>query len=95
MALAENELEATEHFRSKGFSIICTGLEGTPLYKAELTRPIFLLIGGEKRGLSARVLEQADTVITIPYGRKFKQALDTTSATAVLAFEVMRQRSYG
>lgn len=95
MALAESEMAAVEHFRAKGFNIVCTGLDGTPLYKADLTKPVFLLIGGEKRGLSAKVLEQADTVLTIPYGRKFKQALDTTSATAVLAFEVMRQRSYG
>lgn len=94
MALAEDELAAVKHFRARNFNIVCTGLDATPLFEAELSKPIFLLIGGEKRGLSAAVLAQADTVLTIPYGRKFKQALDTTSATAVLAFEVMRQRGY-
>jgi tRNA G18 (ribose-2'-O)-methylase SpoU len=39
------------------------------------------------------VLQQADLQLRIPYGGDFQQALDITSATAILAFEVLRQRA--
>ena len=53
---------------------------------------LFVLIGGEKRGVTRSFLERADLVLHIPYGRGFKQSLGTTAAAAILAFEVMRQR---
>ena len=52
-----------------------------------------MLIGGEKRGVTRSFLERADLVLHIPYGRSFKQSLGTTAAAAILAFEVMRQRT--
>ena len=39
------------------------------------------------------VLQEADLQLRIPYGGDFRHALDITSATAILAFEVMRQRA--
>jgi tRNA C32,U32 (ribose-2'-O)-methylase TrmJ len=46
---------------------------------------------GERRGLTA-ALVLCDVLLTIPYGRDFSAELDVTSSTAILAFEVMRQR---
>jgi 23S rRNA (guanosine2251-2'-O)-methyltransferase len=94
MAVAETTEDAIRHFKARGFTIACTGLNGMPHFQADLRQPIFMIIGGEKRGISASVLKQADMVLTIPYGRDFRQALDTTSATAALAFEVLRQRKF-
>lgn len=93
IALAETALEAARFFRAHGLTIVCTTKEkSTPLYQADLTVPILLVIGGEKRGITRSFLDQADLRLEIPYGRPFPQSLDTASAVAVLAFEVMRQR---
>jgi len=51
-----------------------------------------LVLGGEKRGITRLYLAQADLVLEIPYGRRYVQSLGTTAATAVFAFEAMRQR---
>jgi 23S rRNA (guanosine2251-2'-O)-methyltransferase len=62
------------------------------LYEADLTTPLFLVVGGEKRGVTRSFADMADLRLKIPYGREFRQSLGTTPAAAILAFEVMRQR---
>ncbi len=93
VAVADDPQQALDVFRARGLAIACAAVErARPVYDADLTGPLFLLIGGEKRGIHKSLLQQADMRLRIPYGRAFRQALDTASATAVLAFEVMRQR---
>jgi 23S rRNA (guanosine2251-2'-O)-methyltransferase len=94
MARAAAE-EALSFFKGRGFRCLATAKEGKSksLYSASLQGAIFMLIGGEKRGLTAMALAQCDELINIPYGRAFEPSLDVTSSTAVLAFEVMRQRT--
>jgi 23S rRNA (guanosine2251-2'-O)-methyltransferase len=93
-AIAETAEDAAAFFRARGLAVATTGQTrgAVSLYAADLTRPLFVLIGGEKRGVTRSFLERADLVLHIPYGRGFKQSLGTTAATAILAFEVMRQR---
>jgi len=62
------------------------------IYDADLTVPLLLVIGGEKRGITRSFEDQADLRLAIPYGSAFDQSLGTAPATAVLAFEVLRQR---
>ena len=65
------------------------------IYDADLTVPLLLVIGGEKRGITRSFEDQADLRLAIPYGSAFDQSLGTAPATAVLAFEVLRQRGRG
>lgn len=92
-ARAEAE-EALAFFKPRGFRCLATAKSGKSqsLYTMDLRGSVFLLIGGERRGLSAAVLAQCDALVSIPYGRNFDAALDVTSSTAALAFEAMRQR---
>ena len=87
-------LEAVEHCSGRGLAIVCAAAErdARSLYDIDLSRPLLLVIGGERRGISRSVLARADVVARIPYGRDFRGSLGTTSAAAVLAFEVLRQR---
>jgi 23S rRNA (guanosine2251-2'-O)-methyltransferase len=95
-AVAHTALQAAEQFRSMGLAIACTVRESaTPLFQADLTAPTFLLIGGEKRGITRSFLDQADLKLQIPYGRSFAHSLGAAASTAVVAFEVFRQRSAG
>jgi 23S rRNA (guanosine2251-2'-O)-methyltransferase len=61
------------------------------MYEANLKTPLLLVIGGEKRGISAAVLSVTDTVVRIDYGRTFRGSLSAASAATVLAFEVLHQ----
>ena len=93
-ARAATPEEAIAHFKSRGFTVASTAKEknSVSVYAVDLHGPLFMLIGGERRGLTAAALAQCDVLLSIPYGRDFKADLDVTSSTAALAFEVMRQR---
>ncbi len=92
-ALAGSALDAAAHFRARGLRIACAYQEDAiSIYAADLTGPLFLVIGGEKRGITRSFGDQADLRLVIPYGGAFDQSLGTTAATAVIAFEIMRQR---
>src|SRR3972149_1989508 len=86
--------EAIAHFKARGFTVASTAKEpkAVSLYATDLHGPLFVLIGGERRGLGAAAPAACDLHLTVPYGRAFHADLDVTSSTAALAFEVMRQR---
>jgi 23S rRNA (guanosine2251-2'-O)-methyltransferase len=63
------------------------------IYDANLVKPLLLVVGGEKRGISRTILDQADQIIRIDYGRSFNGSLSAASAATVIAFEVLRQNT--
>lgn len=84
--------DAIEIFKKKGYKIYCADKPNSvSIYDTELKKPIFMLVGGEKRGNSKAVLENVDKIIHIDYGRNFPAALSAASASTVIAFEIMRQ----
>ena len=94
-AIAETAEDAAVHFAARGLTVACADGDdprAVSLYDADLRGPLFLLVGGEKRGVSRSFARQASLVLRIPYGRTGAHALGTAAAAAVLAFEVMRQR---
>lgn len=87
-------LAAARTLCAHGYRMISAGIrDSVSLYDANLKKPLLLVIGGEKRGIGAGLLALSDTVVRIDYGRDFRGSLSTASATAVLAFEVLRQNS--
>ena len=70
-ALAETATEAAAFFRAQGLAVACATEErgSVSIYDADLTVPLFLLLGGEKRGVTRSFLDQADLKLRIPYGR--------------------------
>ena len=93
-AVADSAEEAAAYFRQHGLAVACTARESAvSLFDADLTAPMFLLIGGEKRGITRSFLDQADVRLEIPYGRSFAHSLGAAASTAVIAFEVLRQRT--
>lgn len=85
-------LEACEIFKSKGYKIASAGIrDSVSVFDAELKYPVFLIVGGEKRGISSAVLEKSDVVVRIDYGREFNGSLSAASAASVLAYEIFRQ----
>lgn len=87
-----DEIEAADLFKKNGYNIVCAD-ERTDnvLGECALHFPILLVVGGEKRGISRGLLDLADTLVKIPYGREFKASLSAASATTMFAYEIMRQ----
>lgn len=87
-----DEIEAAELFKKNGYNVVCAD-ERTDnvLGECALPCPILLIVGGEKRGISRALLDLADTLVKIPYGREFKASLSAASATTMFAYEIMRQ----
>ena len=83
---------AIDIFKSKGYQVASAGIrDSVSLYDADLKKPLLLIIGGEKRGISSEVLDKSDMVVRVDYGKTFKGSLTASSAATVLAFEVYRQ----
>ena len=86
--------EATDTFKSLGFSVVCAGIrDSETVYEADLKKPLFVVIGGEKRGISRAVLDKADKIVRIDYGREFKGSLPSVAATSIISFEILRKNS--
>ena len=85
-------LVAAEAFKSKGYKIVCAD-ERTDnvLGICELKKPLLLIVGGEKRGISRALVDNADILVKINYAREFKASLSAASATTMFAYEIMRQ----
>ncbi len=84
--------ESADIFRQKGYKICCAGIrDSVSSFEADLTCPLFLIVGGEKRGISRTLLDKADTIVRIDYGREFAGSLSAASAAAMLGYEVLRQ----
>ena len=84
--------EAVKLFKDNGFSIVCAGIrDSVSIYEYDFNKPILLIVGGEKRGISRTLLDAADRVVRIDYGRDFNGSLSAASAATVMAFEIFRQ----
>lgn len=76
----------------KGLALIgCVAGVKKTIYDEDLTRPLALAIGGEKRGLSAAVRDRCTSRVSIPT-REGASSLSLTHAATVAMAEVARQR---
>lgn len=86
--------EAVSLFHAIGHTVVCAD-ERTDniLGKTPLKKPLLLIVGGERRGISRAVLDGADVLVKIPYGRDFRASLSAASAATIMAYEIQRQNS--
>ena len=92
-AIAETTQAAADTLRKQGLRIaVATKERAQSIYETDLSGALFLVVGGEKRGVTRSFEDAADFRLSIPYGRRYPHSLGTTAAAAVLAFEILRQR---
>ena len=83
---------AVSLFRNAGYTILCAGIrDSISVFDEHLSYPILLVVGGEKRGISRNLLDAADHIVRIDYGRDFAGSLSAASAATVMAFEIFRK----
>ncbi len=79
-------------FRERGYRIVCAGIRNSvSILETDLQKPLLVILGGEKRGISKSVLDMTDQVVRIDYGTSFRGSLSTAAAAAVFGFEILRQ----
>ena len=92
--VSESDENTVNIFKKAGYRIVSAQLENSsPVWESDLSRPLLLAVGGEKRGLTKPIVEASDEIVRIDYGRDFPEALSAASASAILAFEVLRKNS--
>ncbi len=87
--------DAISLFHSIGHMVVCAD-ERTDnlLHTTQLKKPLLLVVGGERRGISRAILENADILVKIPYGRPFNASLSAASAATIMAYEIARQNNF-
>lgn len=88
---AEGE-NAVELFKKANYTVLCAGIrDSVSVFDEYFPYPVLLVVGGEKRGISRSLLDAADRIVRIDYGREFSGSLSAASAATVMAFEIFRQ----
>jgi tRNA (guanosine-2'-O-)-methyltransferase len=79
--------------RAQGLMIGAAALadDSIDLFETDLARPVALVFGNEKRGISAEAVAAADFSIQIPM-MGMVESLNISVACAVMLFEALRQR---
>lgn len=91
-AFVKDGVSAAKLFGSAGYKCVAAGIRNSvSSFDADLKKPLFLIVGGERRGISAALLKECDSIVRLEYGRDFPGSLSTASAASILAYEVLRQ----
>lgn len=92
MFLASSAEDCVSLFQQRGYTILCAGIRNSvSVFEESFPLPVLLVVGGEKRRISRTLLDRADKIVRIDYGRKFPGSLSAASAATVLGFEIFRQ----
>lgn len=86
--------EIVDGFKSRNYRVAVAGIrDSVSIYDADLKTPILLIVGGEKRGISRKLMDKSDLTVRIDYSKNtaFGGSLSAASAATVIAFEVLRQ----
>ena len=90
IAKVTNVNDAINYLKSQNVYVYCADMDGEPMYRANLTGAIALLVGGEDSGVKRLSKELADGVISIPMSGKIN-SLNASVAAAVVIYEKVRQ----
>lgn len=90
--LTTDTCEAVKSLKKQGYRLITADMDApAPAHLSDLSKPLILAVGGEKRGFEKQLTALSDLTVRLDYGRDFPMALSAASASAILAFEVTKQ----
>lgn len=70
-----------------------TAHDEKPIYSADLTAPLMLMMGNETMGLNKAFKEYCDVLCTIPMSDKsYATSFNVSCAASILMYEIIRQR---
>lgn len=83
--------QTIEQLKQKNVWVYALDMDGTSIYKQNLTDATALVVGGEGSGVSALVRKNVDAIVSFPLKGKVN-SLNASVATGVALYEVVRQR---
>lgn len=84
--------ETVELLKQHGVRVVATSShKGKPLYEADFTGPVLIVIGSEGAGLPPAILAEADELVTIPHSARV-ESLNAGVAASLVMYEAARQR---
>jgi len=92
IARVTNLKEAIDFFKDNGLWIYVAETGGENLYKQNLTGPIGIVVGSEGNGVKQSIKSYCDGIVTLPL-KGTVNSLNASVATAVVVYEIVRQRS--
>ena len=89
----EDLAQACEMMKAKGIRIISTAKndKAKDLFRTNFRRPLCVVYGGEKRGISADVMEKCDMTVKIKYPRNCHYSLPACSAISIISFDIAKK----
>ncbi|HTA76821.1 MAG TPA: 23S rRNA (guanosine(2251)-2'-O)-methyltransferase RlmB [bacterium] len=86
--------DAIKKLKEAGVWVVGTDIEATKYhYEYDYRQPVAIIIGNEGRGLRRLVKENCDELVKIPMAGKMS-SLNASVASALMLFEVTRQRNW-
>lgn len=93
VAKVTNLVKTIEDLKKEGLWFVCADMGGTTMYQLDLKGPIGLVIGNEGEGVGRLVKQNCDMIASIPMKGDI-DSLNASVAAGVLAYEILRQRSF-
>ena len=91
VARVTNMSRTVEKLKKAGIWVACADMNGDPLYDADLSGPIAIVLGNEGKGVPRLVRQSCDMTLSIPT-RGDIDSLNASVACGVFCFEVVRAR---
>ena len=85
--------KACAAMKENGIKLVSTAKndKAKDVFHTNFRRPLCVIYGGERRGISAGVMEQCDAVVKIKYPRNCHYSLPACSAISIISFEIGRK----
>ena len=83
-----------DELKQQGLWIACADKSGQPMYAADLSGPLALVVGAEGEGVGRLVSEKCDFRVSIPMFGHIS-SLNASVAAGVLMYEAVRKRRFG
>ena len=92
VAKVTNISDTIEELKQKGIWVYCADMDGSSVYKTDLTGAVAIVIGGEGSGVGKRVRSVCDGVVALPmFGQV--NSLNASVSAGVVVYEKIRQES--
>ena len=86
----EGLFAAIKHIKRAGIPLVGADMGGVPMGQARLSGPVTLVMGAEGRGLSPKLRDKCDQIVSIPLAGDL-ESLNVSVAAALLMYEKRRQ----
>ena len=92
--VVEDELSEIKQLKHNNYHIygLYRSDESIDIFDVDFKDKAVFILGGEKRGISSKLLELCDDCLYISYGSDFRNALNASAAVDVVATLLYRQR---